>query len=336
MDKIINRILLVGVSLLILSCQQTDEFSNYTNSMTRASSVSGIGNFTLGDTMAVWGVQTTGNIVDIIFNNQDVRYIDSTTWTYDNKKLWNIGSDYMFYGVFPFSNSLYRMSDDDNYLLTIPKYKVPDSTKYQVDLMISERRNVPPLNTVDMIFHHILSNVNVYAMIGDAIDSTGVLSVTIKKLKFYNVRSTGKYVQTGWNDKTNEAIGSWSVISDDYMNLDSITDLVLDKTPIALYDDYLMMPQQLGTAGYDPKNVSIDVTIQVLYADSATQTFSEKGRVLYGITGTNGSTSKAIIKWEPNYQYNYYLVFNPGFPIEFTATVDEWTPEYTVSHIMNE
>ena len=125
------------------------EFGNYVNKMTRASKTAGNGGFNVGDTMAVWGIQNTDGIVDVIFNNQDVRYVEDSTWTYDQKKLWNIGSKYMFYGVFPYSKTLYTMSTDGNYFVTIPEYTTPDAPADQTDLMISERRNVTPFQTVD-------------------------------------------------------------------------------------------------------------------------------------------------------------------------------------------
>ena len=173
--KTIKLSLVAGIAMFA-SCQQNDvlysienparesyiEFSNYINAMTRAAKSSGDNSFTVGDTMAVWGEQTTGNIMDVIFDNQDVRYVENNIWTYDNKKLWNIGSTYIFYGFFPYSTSLYTMSNDSNRFITVPTYTIPNDTESQLDLMISERRDVSPFNTVDMIFHHILSNVNIY------------------------------------------------------------------------------------------------------------------------------------------------------------------------------
>ena len=191
--------LIAGMILTVSSCQQSGilheidtnasrsnayiEFGNYVNTMTRASKTVGNGGFVVGDTMAVWGIQNTDGEIDVIFNNQDVRYVADGSWTYDNKKLWNIGSTYMFYGVFPYSKTLYTMSEDNNRYVTIAEYTTPDDPAQQTDLMISERRDVSPFNTVDMFFHHILSNVNIYAKISDALDTTGIADITIKSIK---------------------------------------------------------------------------------------------------------------------------------------------------------
>lgn len=322
MKKIIKASLLVGMTLIV-SCQQngvltpvdTDgtqspyiEFNNYVNKLTRASKSYGNNSFVVGDTMAVWGEQTTGNIVDVIFNNQPVRFVQGTTWTYDNKKLWNVGSTYVFYGVYPYSKTLYNMSNDANRYITIPTYTTPNDTAKQVDLLISERRNISPLNTVDMIFHHILSNVNVYIKIGDGLETMNIDHVKLTSLKLYNIKSTGSYAQTGWNQ--NRAVGSWSNISG-MMDLPTVTNLTLTKDPQAIYKDYLMIPQKLYSDDAQPLDVSIDATFRIFYKDQTTSTYVKNGIRLAGISGTNGTSSMILTHWEPNYRYNYTLAFNP-------------------------
>ena len=321
---ILKTSLLAGVMFTIASCQQNGilheidydankhnayiEFGNYVNHMPRAAKISGNGGFSVGDTMAVWGIQNTDGLVDVIFNNQDVRYVEDATWTYDNKKLWNVGSKYMFYGVFPYSKTLYTMSDDGNYYITIPEYTTPDSPADQIDLMISERRDVTPFQTVDMFFHHILSNVNIYAKVSDAIDLTEIDNVTIKSIRFYNIHSTGRYRQTGWNQ--NRAVGSWSNVKN-YMNLPTKTDIEITQSSTAIYRDYLMIPQVLFSTDSQPKDVCIDATFRILYKDGTTATYNKKGIRLAGTLGTNGSSSNNISSWLPNYRYNYTLSFNP-------------------------
>ena len=316
--------LLAGVILTIVSCQQYGvlheidrdaiqsnayiEFGNYVSSMTRASKTSGYGGFSVGDTMAVWGIQTTDSIVDVIFNNQDVRYIEDATWTYDQKKLWNKGSTYMFYGVFPYSTTLYTMSNDSNRYVTIPVFTTPDATEQQTDLMISERRDVSPFYTVDMYFHHILSNVNIYAKISNDLDTAGISSVTIKSIRFYNVKATGHYEQTGWDH--NRAVGSWTDIRD-YMQIPDKAEIEITKTSTAIYHDYLMMPQILFSVDSKPKDVCIDATFRIIYKDGTSATYIKNGIRLAGITGISNATRKAITSWEPNYKYNYTLTFNP-------------------------
>lgn len=322
--RVLKTSISVGMMLIFASCQQTGilheintdadysnayiEFGNYVNKMTRAAKVSGNSGFNVGDTMAVWGEQTTGDIVDVIFNNQDVRFVGGSTWTYDNKKLWNIGSTYVFYGVFPYSTTLYTMSNDSNRYVTVGEFTTPDDPAKQTDLMISEKRAVSPFNTVDMFFHHILSNVNIYAKISDAMDTTGVESVTVKSMHLYNVHSTAHYEQTGWSQ--NRAVGSWSN-HQGFMDIAPATDINISQQATAIYSDYLMIPQILFSTESQPKDVCIDATFRIVYKDGTSSTFIKKGIRLAGINGTSNSTSKPITTWEPNYRYNYTLALNP-------------------------
>lgn len=316
--------IIAGVALLS-SCQQSGilheidpyathenayiEFGNIVNKMTRAAKTSGNSGFVVGDTMAVWGIQNTDGTIDVIFNNQDVRYVSSdSVWTYDNKKLWNIGSTYMFYGVFPYSKTLYTMSEDDNRYITIGTYTTPNDPDQQTDLMISERLNVSPFNTVQMYFHHILSNVNVYAKIGSGMNTDGVDNITLTSIKFNNVKNTGSYQQTGWSQEM--AVGAWSNQSG-LMQIPTVTNTLLSTTSTAIYKDYLMIPQSLFSTASSPVDVTLDAIFHVAYKDGTSQTFTKKGIRLAGITGTSGSKNSIISKWEPNYKYNYTLAFNP-------------------------
>ena len=322
--RVILKTSLLAGMMLVVSCQQYGilheidkdaarsnayiEFGNYVNNMTRASMTSGNGGFSVGDTMAVWGTQKTDGVVDVIFNNQDVRYVQQSTWTYDNKKLWNVGSSYMFYGFFPYSKTLYTMSNDDNRFITINEYTTPDDPDDQIDLMISERRDVSPFQTVDMYFHHILSNVNVYAKISSALDTTGIESITIKSIRFYNIYSTGHYEQTGWNQ--NSAVGTWSNVKN-YMQIPTKNDIVINKTSKAIFHDYLMIPQTLFSTASQPRDVSIDAVFRIVYKDGTSSTYTKNGIRLAGITGVSNANSKPITAWQPNYRYNYTLAFNP-------------------------
>ena len=322
MKKIIKASLLAGM-ILTVSCQQNDvltlidhsqarnsyiEFSNYVGTMTRASKTPGNNSFVSGDTMAVWGIQKTGNQIDHIFINQPVRYISGTTWTYDNKKLWNDGSKYVFYGVFPYSKTLYTVSNDTNRYVTIANYTTPDAPAQQTDLLISERRVILPQNTVDMIFHHILSNVSIYAKIGNGFDTTGVSQVMLTSMQLKNIKSTGTYTQTAWNQDC--AQGSWTGITGT-MNIPAATDKVLtfDATPV--YADYLMIPQTLFSADATPQDVAIDAVFRIFYRNGTSSTCTKKNIRLAGITGNNGTNNQIISSWESNFRYNYTLAFTP-------------------------
>lgn len=285
------------------------EFRNYIGGMTRAS-IHG-NTFASGDAMGVWGYQITNGVSEKIFNNQEVVNVD-TAWTYSNKKLWNLGSDYVFYGMFPYSTSLYSMSNDN--LISIADFTVVNNPEKQEDLMISERRNVEPFNTVDMIFHHILSNVNMYVRVAKASEGfsmDNIESITLNSLTLNNVKNTGSYTQTGWASD-NSAVGTWSVpATSPVMTIANNTSTVITESASLLIKDYLMMPQQLFETVKKPNDVTVDVTFRVAYTDGTASTISKNGVRLTGLTGNSISGTSIVSNWEPNYRYNYTMIFNP-------------------------
>ena len=288
------------------------EFSNYVQNMTRASK-SSAHSFKVGESMGVWGYQTTGEFVDTIFNNQKVDYVNDTIWTYDNKKLWNTVSTYKFYGIFPYSTTLYTIGDDNK--ASIANYVNPTNPDDQVDLMISEMRAISPFNTVDMIFHHILSNVNIRVKVADNFDTTEIDGVTLKKLHLSGIKNAGSYTQTGWTSAY-APVGEWSNQSGtmdipDYVDVE----LPLDGSSTSLLDDCIMMPQELFSANGND-DVQLDAIFRVHYKDGTSSIFSRTAVRLAGISGTGkDGLAKKISSWDVNNRYNYTLALNPAYNI---------------------
>jgi hypothetical protein len=130
----------------------------------------------------------------------------------------------------------------------------------------------------------------------------------LKSIKLNNIHSTGRYQQTGWN--LDRAVGSWTN-THNYMNIPPVTDVTIDNTPKVLYSDYLMIPQKLFSTDASPRDVTIDATFRIIYKDGTSSTFIKNGIRLAGITGHNGNQTSTLNSWQPNYKYNYTLVFNP-------------------------
>ncbi len=320
---VLKTSLFAGVAIL-MSCQENGflneidkeqgsyayiEFSNYANKMTRASRVSGT-TFVAGDKMAVWADQTTGTTQDVIFNNQEVAY-DGTKWDYSPKKLWNTGSSYKFYGFYPMSSAITYAMDNDaaTRYITVTDYVTPNAPADQTDLMISERISASPFNVVNMVFHHILSNVNMSVKVSDGVDMTGISSITLVSLQLKNIYSDGDYAQTGWSNEL--PVGEWSGHSS-YMTISPIANQAITKTAVKVYSDYLMMPQMLFQTESRPKDVVADATFRIAYSDGTSSTYTKNGIRLAGINAKDSNNNdKVISEWEPNYVYNYTLAFNP-------------------------
>lgn len=290
------------------------EFNNFVSGMTRASK-NGTNPFVEGDAMGVWGYQTTGEYLDTIFNNQRVYYVSGNTWNYDNKKLWNIGSKYKFYGMFPYSEDLYVIGDSNK--VTIANYVNPNDPDKQVDLMISEIREISPFNTVDMIFHHIMSNVNILVKISNKVDTSAISGATLLNMHVGGVMNTGTYTQKKW-DKNKVAVGEWTGQSGlmDIADVKNVN-LNMDGTSVPALNDYIMVPQQLYKLDGAQQDVMIDATFRVRYKDGTSSTFVKNGIRLAGIQGMyneNGTDkSKKISSWDINSRYNYILAFNPAY-----------------------
>lgn len=266
--------------------------------------------FIVGESVSIWGYQNkTNGVIETIFENQEVISKGNDVWAYENTQYWNFSpSYYEFYGAYPYSKTLYTLSEDDGRYISIPQYTVPNDPADQIDLMISKTETTPLSECVDMNFYHLLSKVNIYAKISDGLDTTGIANITIKNIKINNIHSTGHYEQTGWNQ--DRAEGAWTNVRN-YMQIPAKTDVVITKAATALYKDYLMIPQVLFSTDSRPKDASVDATFKITYKDGTTSTYIKNGIRLAGITGTSKSTSKAISSWQPNYCYNYTLSFNP-------------------------
>lgn len=317
-------VMLMGAAVILGSCQNdsvitevqkaktdiTSEIiiSNYVGNTTRASKQSASANtesFAVGESMAVWGVQFTGADTDTIFKNQKVDYEGDYEWSYQNKKYWNVGSTYSFYGFFPYGTNLYTI--DDNFLISVKDYITPQDPDDQVDLMVAESKvNVSPFNIVDMTFHHILSNVNIYAKIAGTLDMTGIEDINIESLDIHGIKSTGSYAQTKF-DEMDIPVGKWS--NQKGLLVIPNTRMEIHKEAKPIIEDYLMIPQQLFDLENSANDAHIDVKFKVVYSDGTSSTHVKNNIRFAGLLS---NANNIISTWEPNYRYNYTLAFNPA------------------------
>ncbi|MBR5936242.1 MAG: fimbrillin family protein [Bacteroidaceae bacterium] len=281
-------------------------FGNFVGNSTRASKKSvGEQNFVIGESMAVWGMQFTGAQEDSLFINQKVDYEGNSEWSYQNKKYWNVGSTYAFYGFFPYSKNLYTLGD--NFYISVPSYTTPNDPDQQVDLMVAERKvNVSPFNVVDMTFHHILSNVNIYAKIAGNLDMTGIKHIQLSNLEIKGIKSSGSYAQNDW-DEMDLPVGAWSNQSG-LMSIDPFR-MEIHKKADTILNDYLMIPQKLFDLENSANDAHIDVVFRVEYTDGSAATYTKNNIRFAGMVS---NANNIISTWEPNYRYNYTLSFNPG------------------------
>ena len=315
---------------------RTIEFSNFVENGTRASKAAGY-TFDVDENIGVYGFENDGSAETQIFNNQKVTNTagnSSAEWTYSPKKYWNTGNTYEFYAAYPYEQPF--VFSNSSKMFSLDNFVVSDNIDEQIDLMIAERNYTTPNNTVQLVFHHILSNVNFYAKVASSIDPEEITSVDIVSLDVNGLLHRGSYEQTGWKSN-HESEGNWKTKvqdSHDYFDFPNIGKggqsqaLALDKVT-NLATDMLMVPQKLFYTGTDAKGDSarfdptIDVEFKVSYSDNTSQTFKRSLRLssiksyikkTLQADGTYKTEDVAdpIYEWRPNYKYNYVLTFNPA------------------------
>ncbi|OPZ47677.1 MAG: hypothetical protein BWY95_01325 [Bacteroidetes bacterium ADurb.BinA104] len=313
--------LLCTAALMVAACQDTTlmydtlgygektdnsiEFGNYVGGMTRASR--GTGNtFLTGDKIEVYGFMTTGTIVDKLFNKQSVEKKDDGTWTYSPKKYWNIGSEYDFYAIFPYSDG--NSFDDAGKTFSVTDFVVEENTANQVDLMIAQQiLNASAPNTVNFVFNHILSNVSFYVKTSDDFVTTGIDRIEVVSFDVKGLYKKGSFAQTGWNNE-NAFEGSWTADANVVYNLPQVTGVVYNigaAQASAITQDQLLLPQTISD------NAVITITYTVFYDDTTSSTFTKSVK-LNKIVGSNGIQSSILAAWNPNYRYNYIIAVNPS------------------------
>lgn len=309
-----NKILLLAaVTTLLASCTESSIVnSDIENGKTTGSIGFGISlpqnttrasrtAFTTGDQMAVYGFQDG----TLLFKNQLVSNTGATTWQYSPLKYWQVGSAYDFYAMFPYSQT--HSFNETTKLFTISDFTVADVQTDQVDVMIAQKNEPRPFNTVDFTFNHLLSNVNFYFRTVAGFAFTGISSITVNNFDVTGLYNKGTYTQTDCT--TNQpAVGAWSGQTGTY-DLPAVTSgTVFGNTTVQnLATDLLLLPQNIST------DARVKVNYTINYTDGTSSTF-EKGVRLADIYGTLQSTGKKykIDHWDPNYIYNYTLAVNPA------------------------
>ena len=272
---------------------------------TRASKVAG-NSFVSGNVIAVYGFQDS----TLLFNDQQVTCNGGDDWSYSPLKYWEKGSEYMFYAMYPYSQShSFNTASQSEPYFTITSFTVSSDTAQQVDVMIAKQNSTDPFNTVDFVFNHLLSNVNFMFRASSDFDFTGIDSICVLSFDITGLSSTADYTQTAWDAGTRQAVGSWGNHSGIYdfpvVTEGTVTDNTSGTSTLAA--DLLLMPQTIADSA------RLQLTYRIHYSDGSIATYS-KGVRLAAIRGTLRSTGaqSAIESWQPDFIYSYTLAVNPA------------------------
>ena len=334
MKRLRDILVLAGMMAVLASCQESDlvydyetsktstrtlaiEFGNYVEGMTRASRVFG-NSFVEGDSMEVYGYMKTGDIVDLLFNKQSVVNTGELIWDYSPKKFWNVGSEYEFYAIFPYSDK--NSFDLNKKLFSVSDYTVETDVESQEDLMIAQRiLNANANNLVNFVFNHTLANISFYLKTSSQFDTDGISAVEVVSFDVKGLYNKGSFAQTDWNVNNNSFNGVWTADPTSVYDLPEVTNVVYhvgDDAAVAVTKDQMLLPQAIN------RDAVIEIVYKLVYEDGTTTTFT-KSTKLGKIVGSNGQKSRILNVWEPNYRYNYIISIDPSKKIILPNSKDD-------------
>lgn len=309
--------LLVAGSMLFAGCSQDvlidDSVGGYktgsqkiefglslAESMTRSSR--GVGNsFVAGDAFVVEGFQNFAQGTDRIFDHEVVTF-NGTEWLYGDVKYFVSGSTYDYYAVFPAGQAF--VFDEAIHTYSIADFTVASDPEDQVDLMIAERKSGYEFNVVELVFEHILSNVNFYFKAADDLFLKGVVGFEIVSFDVDGIVGKGSYNQTGWSE--NRSVGSWTPDQAVLYDLPEVSGIESRGAKTSVATDLLMIPQTVS------KDVVVNIVYRLMYSDGTSTRFEASAR-LAGLHGKkNGRYDTVIDSWQPKNRYNYVFAIHPG------------------------
>ena len=254
----------------------------------KQSSTHGTG-FEAGDAMGVYGFQfNPDNSVDVVFSNTPVTKQSNGEWTYEETKYRNPGSTYEFYGIYPQGTAGYTFDNDTKYF-TVSDFTVANAKDDQVDVMIAKKNDTDPVNTVDMVFNHLLSNVNFYFKVQNKFNNSGIVSYEVVNFDVTGLKSKGTYTQTGF-DSNQSAVGNWTVDDASVYTYPAVTSGSITKgQTLSLGDDLLLMPQAIAD------DATVSLTYRIVYNDGTSSSFGPRTFALNQVRGLSGAAQHLFL-----------------------------------------
>lgn len=275
-------------------------------------------------------------------------------WYYESIRYWDkMATSYQFFAIAPYeanptytvkagdkniaiasTSAPYDIETEKNLAMTTATPAVPQAnliySGFNKDYMIAEKKVVTPTGAVtaqdvQLIFHHILSKLNV--QIKKDPDYKGQQELKVNILKIANLKKTGYFEYKGSNATDGMAVNGWTTNGKYDINITTPYSL----TATTNYNEYywvenLIFPQsaQKKAAGAQPtaKDLS-DIYLYIQY-----QIGDEVYNAYYDFADIWDSTLAIDGKFEfkQGSQYNLTLTVGPK-PIHFDAEVFEWTTE---------
>lgn len=331
-----KNLFLLGLAVAAMtSCSESDvvdvastdskaiKFENFVNKSTRTITD---GKATDNDLLAfsVWG--GSGESKNLFSGEEVSRTTTADSWGYAAIKYWMAGRTYKFAAYAPINDNVTPSWSYDNNKIA---FTATVDNENQYDLVYDVANSVTtsdPLETQPAIvafsLKHILSKVQLAFKKGTSLEAGTQLVIT--NISLGAVMGNG-IMSKGTYDGTEDNV-SWSIV-------DGAENVVLSATPeYTVTDDseggvegqaFYVIPQVVGT------NLTANFTVKLQQYSEATQEWVTVGNPM------NLSAQIDAPTWNPGYVYTYTATIEAkniegAFPIDFSATVEDWNGENNV------
>ncbi len=282
----------------------------------------------------------------------------SAGWYYEDIRYWDKLAKYQFFAIAPYDNSqtpyytiaagannfsLYKNEDGKRYdisteanLMATKPLKNLVYVNFAKDFMIAEKKTTTTIaetatasnNAVNLVFHHILSKLNV--MIKKDANFKGKQELVVTDLKIVNLKKEGSFVYS-----TNMTTNGWTTTGSYNIELTNKNYSLNSTTPANNYDECywienLIFPQSItckkafesSAIVSQADNNGLESYLYIAYkiGDEVFKAYYDLANI-FGVGTVNDTYSFA-----QGSQYRVTITIGPK-PIFFTVDLIEWTED---------
>lgn len=344
-------------------------FGTWAETLTKGRAIGGTA-FAGGDKFYVYGFKTASTNTNV-FDGDEVRTTDGSTWTYSPTRFWDTNTDsYTFYGVSPSEDiavgNLLTAHDVQAGTMTSADFVFNGKNR---DFLIADKKTVAKANynkDVVLNFRHAGAKFDLQVRKGD-----GLANATLKltKVSLNNIQNSGKFSVTGYNASSpfNPTI-TWAdaatPTTGSYSSADGVTAITIDSsnkfevtadksaTAQTIINTLMVIPQTFSAGGQAAGVQSTAQQLEIEY-EITTGTSPNEQTITYhkyydlklfdntdypdGPDSTspdnyNGGTP--VSGWVPGFHYTYIITIDAN-AIVFGATMQAWDTANGYYYLVN-
>lgn len=314
-------------------------FATWNETLTKAS----VNNsFDIDDSFKVWGEKLVGETHTTVFDGVTVTKTAASpeTWNYDSKKYWDLSAtNYTFYGVAPAAAG-YTVNATTGAITASPTITF---TGADSDILVSQKvvvnktdgsGNFNSFAKVPMIFNHVAALVDVKVKVAADLAAAGA-SVQVSSIELQNISTEGTFTVAG--GYSTAPVASWTASTpavgtvgdfdsaDGFVNASSGLNSNLDASGTILIEKLVVMPQDFRTSGDFIQKLDIDYNITQTGGTANNFTPAAFALTAFDNLDDTDNDDTHVTGWAPGYHYTYVVTID-AHTIEFTASINPWTP----------